>query len=171
MDMGNLRASEYKFNKFIHLPKPKKASKESMNEVRRNEMSKVFDRVKKKIETQGPQKGMNGMVKGKNKVVNVTKGSNSNLSEDERAGLNSLKKRVKSGELVITETDKSKRFCLLTRRQYELAGLKHTEKDEEITPDQLTKVQKVVNEHCDWVSKIFNVGENWNQMDRVHSSM
>ena len=85
--------------------------------------------------------------------------------------MKSLKSRVQSGELVLTETDKSKRFCLLTKSQYESLGAKHIMKDEEITPIQLSKLQRVVNMHSEWLAMIFNVGENWNQNDRVSSSM
>ena len=79
LDLGNLRASDYKYNKFIHLPKPRQACKESMNEVRRVEMIKVFDKIKKKIE--------DDVVKGcKTKRRNNTN-SNSNLTDDEIKGM------------------------------------------------------------------------------------
>ena len=56
----------------------------------------------------------------------------SNLSRDELDGLKSLKKNIKAGLLVVCDTDKSKRFSLLTRDQYIASGMKHTEKDIEI---------------------------------------
>ena len=52
-----------------------------------------------------------------------------NLTAGGKKGLRSLKKRVASGEVVICQTDKSGRFCVLTRDQYLEAGLEHTKKD------------------------------------------
>ena len=46
------------------------------------------------------------------KRYNKSLNYNSNLTPGEIAGLKSLRKRIEAGELVITETDKSKRFCL-----------------------------------------------------------
>ena len=48
----------------------------------------------------------------------------SNLSKSEQAGFKSLKKRVERNEIIITETDKSKRFCILKKEQYLKAGKK-----------------------------------------------
>ena len=57
----------------------------------------------------------------------------SNLTLAEQRGMKSLQERVKQGEIVVTETDKSRRFCVLTRSQYNEAGMKHTSKDEKIS--------------------------------------
>ena len=81
--------------------------------------------------------------------------------------MKSLKKRVENGELVVTETDKSKRFCLLTREQYLESGKKHVQKDVEIQPHDLLQIQSNVNTHCEWLSQIFNVGANWEQSERA----
>ena len=53
----------------------------------------------------------------------------SNLTKSEQRGLKSLRKRVNRGEVVVTETDKSKRYCILTREEYEKSGMKHTQKE------------------------------------------
>ena len=71
----------------------------------------------------------------------------SNLTAAEQRGMKSLQERVRSGELVVTETDKSRRFCVMTRSQYRLAGEKHTSKDMKIEYDQLQSIQKLVNDH------------------------
>ena len=39
LDMGNLRASDYKFNRFIHLPRPENAETEALHKTRRKEMT------------------------------------------------------------------------------------------------------------------------------------
>ena len=65
---------------------------------------------------------------------------NSNLTDEEQEGLKSLKRRVKEGEIIITETDNSKHFSVLTREQYIQSGREHTEKDIRITDDQIHTV-------------------------------
>ena len=95
----------------------------------------------------------------------------SNLSKSEIAGLKSLKKRVESKELIITEMDKSRRFCVLRYEQYIKAGSKHTKGDMELSWDQVYGVQKVVNDHCKWLRSIFRFGMNWGHKDRFSSNM
>ena len=68
--------------------------------------------------------------------------NDSNLSDRERIGMERLKKRVQAGELLVTETDKARRFCVLTPKQYIDSGLKHTRGDIEISHDQISSVQK-----------------------------
>ena len=45
VDMGNLRASDYKYNKSIHIPKSGDAQKETLHRIRKEEMKRVFDRT------------------------------------------------------------------------------------------------------------------------------
>ena len=35
----------------------------------------------------------------------------------------------------------------------------------------VVSLQKVVNDHCMWLSQIFNVGSNWDHNDRIRQSM
>ena len=79
--MGNLRASDYKFNRNIHLPREKNADKEAKHNMRREEMIKIFDDVMKQSEKEAAEKGR---YKGR--------GDDSNLSKEELKGLKSLKK-------------------------------------------------------------------------------
>ena len=73
--------------------------------------------------------------------------------------------------MVITETDKSKQFAVVSKDQYRLSGLKHTSKDQEISANQPQKLQNVVNFHSEWLSYIFGAGCNCYQSDRVGNSM
>ena len=95
----------------------------------------------------------------------------SNLSKSEQRGLKSLKKRVLSGELVIGETDKSKRFCVLKRQQYIDSGLKHVKNDTIVTPAQVRTVQNNINDHCSWLKDIFQFGVNWDQLPRMANNL
>ena len=60
-----------------------------------------------------------------------------NLTAGEKRGLKSLKKRVTEGEIIICQTDKSGRFCVLTREQYLEAGLEHTKNDRMISQEEI----------------------------------
>ena len=53
-----------------------------------------------------------------------------NLTQKEKNGMKSLKKRIKDGEIVVTSTDKSSRFAVITKEQYLESGYTHTSKDE-----------------------------------------
>ena len=72
----------------------------------------------------------------------------SNLTRSEQASLKILQKGVESGELIITETDKSGKFCVLRRDQYLQSGAKHTSGDLEVEWEQVQSIQKAVNDHC-----------------------
>ena len=55
-----------------------------------------------------------------------------NLSKDEKHGLNSIRKRIKAGEIMVVPTDKSGRLSVLSLDQYLASGGAHTCKDEKI---------------------------------------
>ena len=44
LDLGKLKATDYKFNKFVHLPRAQEATLEAKHEVRRVAMEKIFFR-------------------------------------------------------------------------------------------------------------------------------
>ena len=48
-DLGNMWASDYKFNKFVFLPKPKSVRKEALKEVRRREMISTYAKAADRI--------------------------------------------------------------------------------------------------------------------------
>ena len=49
LDMGNLRTSDYKYNKHIYLPEAENADKEALHEVRRKEQMKAFTKVQEEL--------------------------------------------------------------------------------------------------------------------------
>ena len=147
LDLGNLKATNYKHNKVVYMPKNYNAEKESIHANRKNEMLRTFNRVA-------------------NEGVN-----DSNLSKSEISGLKSLKNRIQTGNLVVSETDKSNRFALLTREQYHQSGLKHTKNDFELSECQVKRIQNSVNSHTWWFSEIFNCGSNWNHSDRMEKNL
>ena len=104
---------------------------------------------------------------------NVDKVTNpeSNLSREELAGMKSLKQRISSGEIIIADTDKSKRFCAMTPEQYASAGEVHTNKDIEITANKVKRVQNFVNDHVWWLKESTQVGSNWQHEDRMAKNL
>ena len=47
LDLGRMRASDYKYNKMVYLPKPEDSRRESLHEVRKEQMLAVFREVKR----------------------------------------------------------------------------------------------------------------------------
>ena len=181
LNLGRLKATDYKFNKYVCLPRPESTYREAIHEIRKAEMLKVFRKTleekprpqgRKKI--QGSRADSRTMIKDyatnmKDSVSGVS--VKSNLSCSEQRGMKSLQDRVKRGEIVVTETDKSRRYCVLKRSQYSEAGSKHTRNDKKISYDQLHCVQKMVNDHAKWLKKIFNIGSDWGHEERICTSM
>ena len=95
----------------------------------------------------------------------------SNLSPEEIDGLKSLKQRIAKRELVVCDTDKSKRFAIMSMQQYLEAGLVHTKNDIEIEPHLIKKFQTCVNNHVWWAREVFNIGENWGHSDRMSANL
>ena len=147
LDFGNLRATDAKENKRVKFPKALSPVEEAKMEVRRVTWAKIYNDFEQEMcDEDGIQE--------------------SNLTREEEMGLKSLKKRVKDGELVICQTDKSGRFAVLTLEQYEEAGHKHTKGDKEVDLEFVNNNERMVNGHCSMWMKTFNVGKNWKQEDR-----
>ena len=98
LDFGRQKATGMKNNKRLTLPKASNIQLQAFIEVRRKRASQLYDLCKKKLGEDCED--------GKD-----------NLTAGERRGLKSLKKRVADGELIVCQTDKSGRFCVLTREQ------------------------------------------------------
>ena len=77
-----------------------------------------------------------------------------NLTKAEQNGIKSLMKRIKNKEIIITSTDKSSRFAVLTREQYLKSGYEHTKKDTIIGWEKVKYLQSQVNGHMWWLTKI-----------------
>ena len=95
----------------------------------------------------------------------------SNLTENEERGLSSLTKRINNGEIMVATSDKSGRFVVLKTEQYIRSGLKHTTQDQEIGPEELKRIQTVLNSHTKWLKNIFNIGATWGHEDRFAKNL
>ena len=99
LNFGNQKATNMKRDKRITLSKSASIQLESFMEVRRKRASELYDICMKEL-GEGAEKGMD------------------NLSRAEKRGLRRRKKRVASWEIIVCQTDKFGRFCVLTRQQY-----------------------------------------------------
>ena len=57
--------------------------------------------------------------------------------------------------MVICQTDKSSRFAIMTMQEYEEAGKKHTQKDQEVSGEFLAENQRNLNGHMSMLLKTF----------------
>ena len=148
MDFGRVKATNMKGNKRITLPKAGSVMMEALLETRRKDAARIFDLCIEELDDNTEKIGMD------------------NLTNGEKRALRSLKKRVASGELIVCQTDKSGRFCVLPREQYLEAGRKHTKKDRKITLEDQGEIQRSLNGHMRWWASIWNLGNNWSQEAR-----
>ena len=93
------------------------------------------------------------------------------LSLDEWNGLKSLCKRVSESELVVVPTDKTGKFCVMSRETYVKCGMVHCKKDLEIPFEDLTSTQKDLNGNTSMLVKIFRMGSTWDQVGRVRETV
>ena len=59
---------------------------------------------------------------------------------------------------------------MLFREQYLSSGLVHCNKDLEVNITEVTRLQKFVNSHVNWLHEILGTGEYWNHSDRIEDS-
>ena len=91
---------------------------------------------------------------------------NNNITEDEAAGMKSVKKKVKEEEWVVMQTDKSKRLTANTKQNYLERLYKHTEGDVVVTMEEKNKIERELNATTLQLGRILNLGEKWNESGR-----
>ena len=155
LNPNRLRASNYRFNRAINLPKPQQAETEVKHEIRKVEATKAFDKL---------------MANSTSKNSGFSLANKSNLSPEELDGLKSLQRRIANKEIVVCESDKSSKLCVLSQKQYIESGKQHCLKDIEISLTDVTRLQKYVNSHVDWLHDICGTGTFWGQEDRIKNS-
>jgi len=147
VDFSTMRPTDYRHNKSVKLPKPIDSDGEFGCELRRRKILTTFDQFDKMH------------MKAELDDNNIDHCLESNLTKKEQQGLRSLKKRIKKNELVIGQTDKSSRFCVLNRDQYLESGKVHTAQDEEINWTVVKSLQNQVNSTTWWLAKILNISK------------
>ena len=93
----------------------------------------------------------------------------SNLTESQKAGLKSLKKRIQEGELVILKTDKSGKLCVATVENI-LRWAWNMLRDKLISRKKIEEMEKEINGHSTAWVKMHGNGTNNGHTDRVIDS-
>ena len=96
---------------------------------------------------------------------------NQKLDKDNLAGLDSLKKRVKDGEIFIVPTDKSGRLVVTTREKYVEAMQPHVANDDIITLEDRKTVENQLNGHTLQLGRILKLGDNHRHWDRFRKAL
>ena len=122
-DAKRRRATDLQECARITLPKPLGADEEANLEIRKKSQQEIF---KKYIDKNTDK---NGKLK-------------SNLSKSEEVGLKSLKKRIKTREIIIMKTDKSTKMVVTTPQEYTRIGYEPTRKDREINRQELIEIEE-----------------------------
>ena len=92
------------------------------------------------------------------------------LTEDEKDGLRSLQKRMKEQEIIIMNTEKSGKLCIISREVYMKIGEEHTKKDKEIDRREIIEKEKQLIDHVFFWAKMWGSGEAHKQRDRIIDS-
>ena len=74
---------------------------------------------------------------------------------------------MKAKEILICQTDKTGRFCILTAEQYLEAGKIHTKKDFEVEIENAEEIQRILNGNMRWLAKAVNLSIDWDQEERA----
>ena len=144
------RVTDLKECNKITLPKALPAKDEALIEMRREVISKIYKDYRDKNCKKDQQE--------------------SNLTENERKGLESLQKRIRDKEIVVMKTDKSGKFAVTTMEIYIEMGSVHTKKDRMISRAELIEIEKQLNGHATYWCKMWGTGGAHDHMSRVISS-
>ena len=138
LDMRKLKVTDAKYNVRSFFPRAAAPKDESKLQLRR-QMMDTFDKyVQTKCTKKGEQKSRN-------------------MSIEQIQGRDSLLKRVKEGEIVITTTDKSGKFALVETSLYKEGAKEHL-KDEEISVEEVKETEVLMNRHSQQIVDAFMMG-------------
>ena len=153
MNFGRRRATDCKGNSRVFFPRKARTVEEEMSLQTLRDMLMVTFRkyVDEKCGKEGKQCR--------------------NLSKVQEAGLKSLKKRVKEGEVMIVPTDKSGSLAVMSRTAYVESGMSHTRKDKEVRWEEIRDSQRELNGHVSMLAKIFRIGANWGHEQRIRETL
>ena len=103
MDFRYFRSTNLDFNEHITIPKPL----DNETEVAMQHLKQNLERVTKEY-------------------IKDTKQEQVNLTAEQKEGLKTLKQKQKEGNIIVSETDKTKRFSCDTPDNYKLLATTHT---------------------------------------------
>ena len=149
IDLRSCCATDMAHNKRVHLPQPRPAGEEAVLGTRLGIWKKTVDQFVARDCNPGGQLKTH------------------NLSNSERTGLIKLKKRIKSGEIVVLRSDKGNRFTVSSVSSYEKQGDCHTKHDKKITRRDLEAIQTRMNVLGRGLAKVTGLGNNWGESNEA----
>ena len=157
------RPTDYKLNKRICLPRPLNEAEEFGCELKKREYVREFNQYLAENKKNNKHKD--------HRTKKIKTGPTFlNLNKKEKEGAESLKKRIRNGEIMVIPTDKSARFSVMTTNQYIQAGEVHTNKDERISWKTVKYLRNQVNSHMSWLGEIFKYSNGTNH-ERMASNL
>ena len=150
-DSRRRRVTDLKECSRIPLPRPLSTDQEATLELRKRTQLEVFSEyMTKYTDKNGRQE--------------------SNLTQEEEAGLKSLQKKISKGQVIIIKTDKSSKFAATQEEEYKKMGEVHTRKDKEISRQELIEIEENLNGHSRAWAQIWSTGDDHNHTSRVMAS-
>ena len=151
LSLSKHRVTDLPNNSRVILPKAMSPLEEARIAVRVAEYRRKFDEYKRE----------NCTKKGKQK---------SNLTPSQQKGLESLKRRVRKGEIQVLKTDKTGKLVITNRETYIKMGEAHTAGDIKVDDQAIKATQNTINGHISMIMKSFKVGEQWGQEKRMRET-
>ena len=90
-----------------------------------------------------------------------------NLTKSQSLGSTKLRKRADSGELVISETDKSNRTSISSRENYRLQGAPHVKNDLPVDWDFIKTKRREIQAHTRALINVFSVGKDQGEQQEL----
>merc|ERR1712155_124734 len=151
VDFRKYRATDAPMNANLKLPRAQTQEYEVGLELRRSEWMKAArEHITEHCDAKGRQED--------------------NLTPAQRRGVEKLQKRVREGEIVVMQTDKSGKLAVMPLEMYISAGEEHTKLDKEVDMEVAAEIQRKVFGHTSSWLKILNVGEDHDHEDRHRST-
>ena len=96
-----------------------------------------------------------------------------NLDSSQMRGRIKINKRIASREIHVSPSDKGGGIVVMPLSMYAKLVESHTDKDKEVSWNDLENAQKVIRSHARSMGKILNIGENEGERNvaRCHSNL
>ena len=148
-DFGKMRATDFPFNPRITLPEPIDRREEIRMIALKNRLGAITDEYISSKSDEDLQ---------------------SNLDPLQKRGLQSLRKKVENGEVVVYQTDKSGRFSVDRCENYKKAMEPHLQ-GSLVTTEECISIEEIITAHAISWTRILAIGSLVNQQDRVRKCM